>query len=262
MAERIIPAAELANPKNYQGQSLDDRREQELREIDQYDIMNPELFYPYVERLEKAASFLDKHIMSDKGGDVRRTLLDYSGLAGGETNFWANPYESTGITSRQAKNLTFDRNYADIWPMKDAVAYTYANRPYNINFNPGAQQKQEYPTSRLLAHEIGHSKAGLHQMGAQMGMSVGSLRPNWSEAFWQDLAQLKGKKGAYFGGSGFGEDPEETMAYLIGREGELRKGKTLLDDPESARVFRKHPGSYEEYSRIRDTLRKFEGRTR
>ena len=233
-----------------------DQRELELREIDQYDSMNPDLFYDYVERLERAKDFLDKHVTRDKSGEMKRSLLDYSGLAGGMTNFWQNPYEFTGLDSAQAKQLNIQPDFMG----RPEYAYVHPQRPYDVNVSAENIQKEQFPAARLLGHELGHTKTGLDEINRRKGYGTEAWRPNFSPAMYQDLARLTERKGAYYKGSGMGFDPDETMGYLRGREGELRQGKTLMDDPDTASVFKKYPGSYAEYTRASKVLKGIRGR--
>ncbi len=229
--------------------SKSDERELDLREIDKYDSMNPELFYDYVDRLEHAKSFLDTHVKNDKDGDLKRSMLAYSGLAGGMTNFWANPYDYTGVSSEQAKHITLRPNYDR--EMDRHFGYVGTSNPYNINLGVKAIDRAEMPSTRVIPHEMSHTKELL---------SKGAWIPNFSPAQRQDLVNLRTKAGPYYQASGLGDDPGETMAYLRGREGELRQGKTLRDDPAIKAVFDKHPGMYEEYQRSSNVLKGIRGR--
>ena len=233
-----------------------DQRELELREIDQYDSMNPELFYDYVDRLEHAKSFLDTHITDDKSGDLKRSLLDYSGLAGGMTNFWDNPYEFTGFDANQAKQLKLHPDMMD----KEDYAYVYRQRPYDINLGTKNIHADQYPSGRLLGHEMGHVKVGLDEINQRKGYGTEAWRPKFSEAMYSDLAKLRKQAGPYYLGGGMGTDPDETLSYLRGRAGELRKGKTLMDDPATSQVFQKYPGSYDEYLRASKVQKQIKGR--
>ena len=235
---------------------LSDKRELELREIDQQGELNPEIFYDYVERLERAKDFLDTHVTSDKSGDLKRSLLDYSGLAGGMTNFWANPYEFSGFDAAQAKQYKLHPDFMD----KPDYAYMYHQRPYDLNVYSKNIKRDQYPSTRLLGHEMGHTKESLDLLNRTKGYRTSGWRPNFSDAMYKDLQSLRRKPGPYYYGYGFGSDPGETMGYLRGREGELRKGKTLMDDPETAAVFRKYPGAYEEYVRANKVLKEIKGR--
>ena len=233
-----------------------DQRELELREIDKYDSMNPELFYDYVERLERANDFLKTHITNDRSGDLRRSLLDYSGLAGGETNFWANPYEFSGFDKRQADQYKIRPDYAD----RKEYASMQRVRPYDLDVSAKNMARDQYPTSRLLPHEMSHTKEALAWLNSQKGYGGESWMPNFSDAMYTDLEKLTSRKGPYYRGHGMGSDPGETMGYLRGREGELRKGKTLMDDPETGPLFKKYPGAYEEYQRASKVLKQTKGK--
>ena len=250
----------MADDKDLSVYSPSDRRELELREIDQYDSMNPELFYDYVDRLEHAKSFLDTHLQAQfhpKAQELKRTLLDYSGLAGGMTNFWQNPYEFSGFDTNQANQFKIHRDYSD----NTAFAYMYPTRPYDLHVSQENIDKKQYPTPRLLGHEMTHTKEGLETLNQMKGYIRGSdWTPNFSADMYNDFLKLAHKKGVYYKGKGMGTDPGETMAYLRGREGELRKGKTLMDDPDTAEVFKKYPGSYEEYQRASKALKGTKGK--
>ena len=235
-----------------------DKRELELREIDKYNSMNPELFYDYVERLERAKDFLNTHITDDKSGELKRSLLDYSGLAGGMTNFWDNPYEFSGFDKAQAKQYKIHPDLMQSDPF--LFAYMYPMRPYDLHISTQSIDKYQYPSTRLLAHEMGHTKESLDKINRLKGYGSEAWKPAFSDAMYADLAKLRNKPGAYYRGGGMGYDPGETMAYLRGREGELRKGKTLMDDPETAAVFKKYPGAYEEYTRANKVLKGIKGR--
>ena len=239
--------------------SPSDRRELELREIDKYDSMNPELFYDYVDRLEHAKSFLDTHLQAQfhpKAQELKRTLLDYSGLAGGMTNFWQNPYEFSGFDTNQANQFKLHRDFSD----NTAFAYMYPTRPYDLHLSAENIDKEQYPSSRLLGHEMTHVKESLDSLNQVKGYNSSGWRPNFSNDMYNDLLRLAYKKGAYYKGKGLGTDPGETISYLRGREGELRKGKTLMDDPDTAEVFKKYPGSYEEYLRSSKVLKSHKGK--
>ena len=236
--------------------SKSDERELDLREIDKYDSMNPELFYDYVDRLETAKSFLDTHISDDKSGDLKRSMLDYSGLAGGMTNFWANPYEYTGFDKRQADQFKIHPDFTD----SAGFGYMQYTRPYNLNVGVKPIHTYEYPSTRLLPHEMSHSKELLAQLNREKGYGPSGWEPSFSSSGMRELELLRTKPGPYYQGHGMGTDKGETMAYLRGREGELRQGKTLRDDPATKAVFDKHPGMYEEYQRSSNVLKGIRGR--
>ena len=80
--------------------------------------------------------------------------------------------------------------------------------------------------------------------------------PNFSENFMNDLqGQFMMKDSPYYAKSGFGSKMDETLSFLMGREAELPAGKTLLDDKYSKELFRRNPGSYEQYTKARDKLK-------
>ena len=236
--------------------SSSDQRELDLREIDKYDSMNPELFYDYVDRLENAKSFLDTHITDDRSGDLKRSMLAYSGLAGGMTNFWSNPYEYTGFTKNQADQYKIHPDYTN----SAGFGYMQHTRPYNLNAGVKPIDQYEYPSTRLLPHEMSHSKELLNELNRDKGYGPSGWEPNFSPSAMRDMELLKAKQGPYYQAYGMGTDKGETMAYLRGREGELRKGKTLMDDPATREVFKKYPGSYDEYLRSSTVLKRTQGK--
>ena len=233
-----------------------DQRELDLREIDKYDSMNPELFYDYVDRLEHAKSFLDTHITNDRSGDMKRSMLDYSGLAGGMTNFWQNPYDFIGMDQSQASQLKMHPDYMD----RKEWAYVGHNNPYDININTQNVHRDQMPSSRLLGHEMGHTKVGVEDLNRKKGYAASSWEPNFTPGFKQDLVNLRTQRGPYYQAAGLGDNMDETMGWLRGREGELRVGKTLRDDPATSAVFAKHPGMYEEYVRSSKAIRGLRGK--
>ena len=233
-----------------------DQRELELREIDTYDSMNPELFYDYVDRLEHAKSFLDTHVKGDTEGDVKRSLLAYSGLAGGMTNFWANPYDFMGMDQHQANQL---RLQPDVMGGKDWATVSPQN-PYLVNINTKNIDRDQYPSSRLLAHELGHTKVGVEEINRRKGLAPTKWEPEFTPSFKRDYVAQSQASGPYWHGSGIGSNEDESMAYLRGREGELRQGKTLRDDPATRSLFANHPGLYEEYVRSSKTIKSLRGK--
>ena len=243
------------------------KREEELREIDKYDILNPDIFHPYVQNLEKADAVLRRHIppQSPNARDVRHRLLETSGLAGGETNFWANPYGYMYPQSSISNYPEFFNSQAG----SGAEGAIFSNNVYKMFIRPESIPGRYSPASRLLAHEGSHQPYLVNynrDINKRLGAKVSKeprkdWEPRFSEGFKVALSQEAENPKSPFHGSGMryipgkiDTDPTEVMSYLIGREGELRKGQTLLDDPVTKRLFARFPGMYNEYVRARDVL--------
>lgn len=263
-------------------------RERELQEIDMYDVLVPELAIPYQERLQSyAVPFLDKHVDTKvpEGRDIRRSILGNTGLIQGQTNFWDNPYQyfhpKTKIDNRMV-NTTDIKSYGPT--LRGAMSH---GNPYSMYVNPNPKNLDkktdaDFRSSELLSHEGIHGGQILYNNRAKQKMIANIIKegnstsknwkpltkedqpwgwmPEFSANFLQELTNLGAKTKGEYGGSGFGFDPMETVAYLAGFEGELNKGQTLKDHPVVGPLFAKYPGMYDEYvtsmERIRTHLKK------
>ena len=251
----------LYNPSPMWGRSADDLMEQKMKQLDVEGEMRPADVNAYVERLLGANDFLKQHIPADRTGNndaLRRQFLNESGLASGPTNFWDKPYISTGLYEPQVRQVKMHSAAP-----KDNMTYAevYHSRPYDLNFYTENLARHAYPSSRVIPHELGHTKTGVDKLSRAQGYGQVAWVPKFTPEFEVDLRKLTQMQGPYFKGE-LGYEPDETMGYLMGREGELRSGKTLLDDPYTRILFKKHPGMYEEYFRAKTELKKIQGRQR
>lgn len=239
-------------------ESEDDIRERELQDIDKNDILNPEIFTSYVNRLEQQDVLLRKHITgSEVPGSqaqaLRQRLNAQSGLIGGQTNIGATPYRYMSPKS----NLRDDPEYFRGNTGTEAVISV--NNPYNVLFNPFVYEQS--PTPRILAHEGAHQpylrnltrrlNVGLER---KIDRPIVDWEPSFSVGFLRDIGKIKEPRHPLYGNKIGPHYTSEIMSFLIGREGELRQGKTLKDDPVTNQLFTAHPGMYEEYVKSRDLL--------
>lgn len=233
----------------------------------------------YVNRLLQFQAYLDRQIgpQDPEGPAIRRRLIGHSGLAGGRTNFYDQMYD---MLPRETPTRFGKDNIGYLKAQQDprqTQGFVHSADPTYITINPTSHNQS---ASRLLPHEIAHIKQFLYDVRAAQQrpgwkhgpkMSIGdqySWQPYFTPGFLRDISKLNELRkdipysevaqAQPFRGQGFGSSMDETIAYLIGREGELRSGQTLRDDPYLKKIWENHPGMYDEYIRSRDNLRRIQ----
>lgn len=234
-------------------------------DMSRYDPIGGPNFEAYVGRLTERDKMVRKQLVNTPGAyEVHRRLAvdDPSDIIRGATNFSANPYDWFDPRARLLSGVARTKlpksaaNRMD--PMSEAdVMHSNA---YNIYINPAARVST---TSSLLGHESGHT--GQIALYNQIMMAEATRKPQnlanvWYPLFSEDFLHRLTKERAnpvspYQWKRGFGTDPYETMSYLMGREAELPRGQTLMDDPSTSKLFKDYPGMYDEYTRSRDRIK-------
>ena len=237
-----------------------EKRERELAEIDQYDVLSPDIAISYQKRLQDFSNYLDVTMTYTTPEDkaVRRRLLNEADVRQGPTNFSANPYDytlkGTQLRGREWNTETIPPQYR-----KADAAVNWSN-PYVVHINPNKEYEQkDYPSSALLGHELIHGKQGVAWRRGQSDLTNPAYTVNavFPSGFVDDLNRLKKTKynDPRYSGFGSASDPSEMMGYLLGREASLPKGKTLKDDPIFKPLFERNPGAWEEYQKTKQKLR-------
>ena len=245
----------------------EDRRQRQLdKEMNVYDA--PLNIEDQVARYQGLSDFLKAQIAPNVPGgwDIQHQMMNNAPeLIRGNTNFSQRPYDY--YDPRVMMESLTTRLRAD--PKMDKKTQGEVRRvdPDRIYMSPNVVTTL---TSNILAHEGGHTpqtrldlRERQRSMSSQIKAVVNSNEryanvwaPLFSEGFNKTLLEERGKRDSpYYLGSGFGETPDETMSYFMGREAELPAGKTLMDDPYTREVFKKHPGMYDEYTKSKMKLR-------
>ena len=221
-----------------------------------------------VARYQGLSDFLNRQTTPNLPGgwEVKHQLMNNAPeLISGPTNFSQAPYDwydpramLRAITPELKADPRLDKNIQGAaWP----------NKPDDIYTNPYVDLVH---TSSLLPHEVSHSAQARYNLRENARQTMprrtssdprtdvfaNLWNPNFSENFMNDLqGQFMMKDSPYYAKSGFGSKMDETLSFLMGREAELPAGKTLLDDKYSKELFRRNPGSYEQYTKARDKLK-------
>ena len=236
-------------------------------DMSRYDPAIGGLSDAYMQRLMARDQMVRKHLNTPytSGAEaVQRRLVmdDPSDIIRQETNFSANPYDwfdpQARLLSGVARTKLPKRAENRMDPMSEADVMH--SNPYNIYINPTARASTP---SSLLGHESGHTgQIALYNriMMADAAKKPQNLANVWYPLFSEDFLRRLTKErenpvSPYQWKSGFGTDPYETMSYLMGREAELPKGQTLMDDPSTSKLFKDYPGMYDEYTRSRDRIK-------
>ena len=221
-----------------------ERRRAELEEIDMYDALIPSIRDQYHGLLQKRQAYIDPRTTNPS---VRRNMLNNNALIAGETNFSAN----TGTYSPLKTTLDFPV-LEGATPSTKLRARIFKDNPSRVEWNP---YTTDVSSDTLIAHETGgHSKQFLYEKR----LNSTDWKPKFTKEFNEHLQRLSKQPNSLYNGSGFGNDPYETMAYFLGREAELPAGMSLKDDPLTQPIFDKFPNMYQEYLRSKAELSKID----
>ena len=231
-------------------------------DMSRYDPIGGPDFEAYVGRLAERDKMVRKHLDNLPGAyEVHRRLAvdDPSDIVRGPTNFSAAPYDWYDPQARLRSGVERTKlpkgDETRMNPRSEADILN--SNLYNIYINPNSRISTP---SSLLGHESGHTgQIALYNRVkmAEQAKKTPNRADVWFPMFSKEfLGALKKEHdnptSPYQWKSGFGDDPYETMSYLMGREAELPQGKTLMDDPSTAKLFKDHPGMYHEYILARD----------
>ena len=171
---------------------------------------------------------------------LRRSWLNDSGMAGGVTNFWANPY------SYHPKETPI--NYRAVPEMGPRTrAKVFVDNPVEVHYNPDVPYANFQSPSELIPHELGHTRQLLIKNREKLSGTPGNIL-DFSDAFLEKLRDIPVNPKFGFG---FGYDFDETMGYFLGREGSLRQGQSIKDDPALRGLFHRFPKDYEVYLKMK-----------
>lgn len=247
-------------------QVYDPLTQQRRKDLDmsRYDSIGGPDFEAYIGRLEQRDRMVRKQLDNTPGAyEVHRRLVmdNPMDIIRGETNFSANPYNWYDPQARLRSGVERTKlplgDPMRMNPMSEADVLP--SNPYNIYVNPKSQLSTP---SSLLGHELGHTgqlvlrnRDTMDREAKRSPRVENAWSPLFSQEFLKRLEQEReSPTSPYQWKTGFGVDPYETMSYLMGREAELPRGQTLMDDPSTAKLFKDYPGMYDEYTKSRDRI--------
>ena len=227
---------------------------------DMYEGFGLDASAAYQKRLWDARALVEPRLAQDQYKQARLTdLLNYSGLAGGQTNFFGDPYSYMSPNTKFSSDPEFFKSMEG----RNAGATVGYRNPDEIGINPFlAGQDNRYWTD-FLAHEGFHqpymrnlNRRVMETEGVKPRNASVAWEPAFSVPFYNDYKKEGRAPGSPLYGFAPGPHMEsEAISYLTGLEGSLRQGQTLLDHPTTRELFRKHPGMYEEYLKAKAKLR-------
>ena len=243
----------------YDALSVSRRHDQDM------DMYDPGPYVPaYVDRLQNFSNRVRQQLPNEPGSfEVHKRLIEnVPELIRGHSNLTADP-DAYFHPRAQMYNFSKQPEYFGPGaPWEWAEGAVNPNSATNVLLNP---KHVVMGTSALLGHEMGHAghlsmerKAAIQQQtNPNVRSSVYDWAPMFSPDFMKAAArETKKKTSPYYYRPDFGQFPDETFAYLLGREAELPRGKTLLDDPGTAQLFKQFPDMYLEYTVARDKIRR------